>query len=208
MKGATALPWLKTRSPPRSTSTTMTGQSQNFFRANMNARISRTVSMVTSEIASELVLHTSRRWAGGLPFDPVRRRERLESELQDVVAERSPHPGEWRDNAVEDDRHEHERHHRLAHRSERHPRAVDRAKPGGPDEREQKERRCHREGPRPHRVPAQQRHEADDDRADAEHESHRAVRRDGDLFVHAAQIMMHIVGGTRRVSWFHGRLTT
>src|SRR5262245_55806538 len=145
MKGATALPWLNTRSPPRITSVTMTGQSQNFFRASMNERISRRVSMASSE----LILHAGRPWAGGLPLDPVRHRERVELEPQDVVAECAPDPCERRDNTVEDDRHEQERHHHLAHRSKGHPGAVDRAKPGRLDEREQNERPRHHEGPRP-----------------------------------------------------------
>ena len=69
MKGATALPWVTTISPPNKNIIMIIGKSQNFFLT----RIKRHNSFIKDIVNFlELVSHTFDRWlAGWCTFDPV-----------------------------------------------------------------------------------------------------------------------------------------
>src|SRR5262245_43647736 len=103
MNGAITLPCAKNRSPPMRAIMVMTGQSQNFLRARMKAKSSRSTATPASFLPSELPGQGIRRRPRRLPVDPVRGRVRLAPETQGILAAAATEPGERGDHEKEED---------------------------------------------------------------------------------------------------------
>src|SRR5262245_60591977 len=104
MNGATALPLVRTMSPPRSAIMMRMGTSQYFFRTRMKAQSSATKAVMAR---SELPRHGVGRGPRRAPLDPVGRCAGLAPEPQRVLAETTHEHAHRRHRPVEEERHHH-----------------------------------------------------------------------------------------------------
>src|SRR3982074_79357 len=83
MKGATAVPWVRTIKPPKITIMTRIGNSQYFLRSRMNAMSSARKAIVR---ILELTFHRGRCWTGLRTRDPVTPSRRRRFQPQGILA--------------------------------------------------------------------------------------------------------------------------
>src|SRR5664280_3135740 len=81
MKGAMAVPFVRTIRPPKIAIMMRIGNIQYFLRTRRNAKNSR----INDIASSELIFHGFRIWARRLPRDPVGCRQRMKLTIQQIL---------------------------------------------------------------------------------------------------------------------------
>src|SRR5689334_13347273 len=90
MKGATALPWASNNKPPKISSITKMGSSQNFFRTRRNAQNSFTNDDIWSppySKALKLIRHSLGRRPRRTPLNPVTGSAGIQGQPQGIFTE-------------------------------------------------------------------------------------------------------------------------
>src|SRR4030095_10747487 len=137
MKGATAVPWVSTVSPPKMAMTTNTGSSQYFLRSSKNAANSRRKETIArSELVHEAV--GGRAWR--LSRFPVTFALRLEAKPQRVLAAEPHEPADRRDAAIVHDPQHEGAHDREEDEAKLGPQPLERGEPARGVKGDQRER--------------------------------------------------------------------
>src|SRR4030095_3389996 len=166
MNGATALPCVSTMRPPKTASMSTMGSSQYFFRIRRKTHNSLRIEIIApSELVSHRVWGRTRRSA----LEPVGIGLAVDSQPEQILAERPEHERYGSDGPVEEQGHDHGGDESLQEEAQSEPQAVERAEHLGPDERGNEEHDGHHQGPGPQRAVAHERPE----REECEHSGDR-----------------------------------
>src|SRR5688572_2337094 len=180
MNGATALPFARTITPPKSAIISSTGISQYFRRARIKLQSSMAKS---SMMTSKLVRHRGCRRTGRPSLDPVRRRLGIETQPQGILAERAQYQPD-RCHGREEDQTEHDwAHAPVEEQADPEPDAVERREQRGRGRGKGHEDGCHGDAPPANWASAEQRPARDDREDRREHEAELSITRPLDVLI-------------------------